>query len=547
MTKRIFALLSLLIVTALLIAACGGGGTTTTTDTPGGTPTPTPTPTATPTPPAQNLEAAQTTTQDTITVLGASLPVNLVPWGANDSASSEINKQIYSHLFVLDYNTFEVVPERSLAVEWSQPDASTTNIRIRDNVLFHNGDLMTAHDVAFSLIEGSNSPHTAAFLGMIADVVAHDDFNLTVYTEMPFAPIIRHLAHTGAGVVHAGIFQEIGLDAYADAPIGTGPFAFSEMVLGSHVELTANQNYWGNVPVITTFLYRSIAEPSVRLMEVMAGNADLALAIAPIEIPMAEASPDVQVIRRMNLSTTYVGFNVNQPHISNPLVRQAINYALDTQEIVDVVFMGVGAPIDGPLADIVWGFVPLEPFTPNMDRARELLIEAGYNPTPGEAGGFSTSIWWNIGNPQREQIAEIVQHDLALLNIQVEIIAMEWAAYLEGTENGEHDMFVLGWVSVTGDADYGLFPTFHSTNFGAAGNRTFWADPELDRLLEQGRSETDPAVRMQIYADAQAIIRNHAPWIFVLQGETVIAANPRLQGFVINPAGHHAYAPVWFD
>jgi peptide/nickel transport system substrate-binding protein len=544
MKKRVLGLLSVLTATVVVMAACTGGGADAP---PAADPTPAP-PAAEATPgPGAVLDAPEETAQDVLTILSMSLPVNFVPWGANDSASSEMNKQIYSHLFVLDYNTFEVVPERSLAVEWDQPDASTTNIRIRDNVLFHDGTLLTAHDVAFSLMEGAASPHTEAFLGMISEVVAHDDFNLTVYTEMPFAPIIRHLAHTGSGIVPAALFQELGQDAFADSPVGSGPFRFVNFTLGDHLELAANQDYWGNVPVINTLFYRSIPEGSVRLMEVIAGNADVALAITPVDVSVAEAAAEVTLHRRMNLSANYIGFNVTSPHISNPLVRQAINYAIDTQEIVDVVFMGVGQPLHGPLADIAWGFVPLEPFTTNIDRARELLIEAGYNPNPGEPGGFSTTIWWNIGNTQREQQAEIVQFELARLNIDVEIISMEWAAYLEGTENGEHDMFILGWVAVTGDADYGLFPTFHSSNFGAGGNRTFWSDPELDVLLERGRSETDPTTRMQIYAEAQQIVRDNAPWIFVNQGETLIATSANLQGFVINPAGHHAYAPVWFD
>jgi len=524
---KLKGILAILLVAMLVLAACAepaaqGGG-------------------AAATPPAGQPAAGTATTQDTVTVLGPSMPVSLVPWGANDSASSEMNKQIYSHLFVLDYATFEIVPERGLALSWDQPDASTTNIQIRSGVYFHNGDPLTAHDVAFSLIEGSNSPHTAAFLGMISNVVAHDDYNLTVYTEMPFAPILRHLAHTGAGIVNARVFQELGLEAYADNPIGTGPFAFSNLVLGDRLELTANTNYWGRVPLVTNFVYRAVAAPDVRLVEVASGHADVALQVAPADVAGAEANPDVNLMRRMNLSTNYVGFNVNAPHINNPLVRQAINYAIDTEAIVNHVFMGVGQPINGPLADIAWGFVELEPFTPNLDRARELLAEAGY------ADGFSTTIWWNIGNPQREQIAEMVQFTLAQLNIQVEVIGMEWASYLEATERGEHDMFILGWVTVTGDADYGLHPPFHSSNFGAGGNRTFWSTPRLDELLDAGRASVDPVERMAIYTEAQEIIRAEAPWVFLNQGEFLIALNPNLRGFEINPAGHHAYAPIWFE
>ena len=556
MKKRISTIIALLLVGILVLAACGPttpaqpaqpeqGGQAADTQAPAQQPQ-TQAPVGDQGGVAQVIEAPEVTAQDTIRILSASMPVSLTPWGSNDSASSEVNKQIYSHLFVLDYNTFEVVPERGLAVEWDQPDAMTTNIRIREGVVFHNGQPLTAHDVAFSLRAGGESPHSEAFLGMIADAVAHDNYNLTVYTEMPFAPIIRHLAHTAAGIVPENVYTALGTDAFSDNPIGSGPFMFDSLHPGDRVELVGNPHYWGNVPVLERLIYQVVPDAGVRLAEVQAGTADIALAINPADVPVAEGSPYSQVIRRLNLSTTYIGFNATAPHISNPLVRQAINYAVDSRAIVDMVFMGTNAPVDGPLAPIVWGFSPQEPFDVNLERARELLIEAGYNPNPGEPGGFSTTIWYNIPNQQREQIAEMVAFTLASLNIQAEVVGMEWASYLQETEQGNHDMFILGWVSVTGDADYGLFPTFHSSNFGPGGNRTFWYFPALDALLEEGRSEVDPSRRLEIYAEAQRMIRDNAPWIFLAQGETLIAANPNLRGFVINPAGHHAYAPAWF-
>ena len=555
MKKRISTIIALLLVGLLVLAACGPqqAAQPAQPETPPATDPAQPGTPAETTPPvgdqageAAVVEAPEVTAQDTIRILAPAMPVSMSPWGSNDNASSQVNKQIFSHLFVLDYNTFEIDPGRGLAVEWDQPDAMTTNIRIRDDVVFHNGQPMTAHDVAFSLRTGAASPHAEAFLGMISDAVAHDDYNLTVYTEIPFAPILRHLAHTAAGIVPESVYTEMGSDAFADSPVGTGPFMIDSLHPGDRVELVRNPNYWGNVPVLERLIYQVVPAPDVRLAEVQAGTADVALDIAPADVPVAEDHPNSQVIRRLNLSTTYIGFNATAPHISNPLVRQAINYAIDTATIVDMVFMGTFAPVDGPLAPIVWGFAEQEPFAVDLDRARELLIEAGYNPNPGEPGGFSTTIWFNIPNTQREQIANMVAFTLAQLNIQAEVVGMEWASYLQETEQGNHDMFILGWVSVTGDADYGLFPTFHSSNFGPGGNRTFWYYPELDALLEEGRSEVDPARRLEIYAEAQRIIRDNAPWIFLAQGETLIAANPNLRGFVINPGGHHAYAPVWF-
>lgn len=543
MKKRILGLLAASMVSVFLVTACTGGneepadtGNEPNVEDPVDQPDPTPAP---------PVEPPSATGQTDMTIVTGSLAVSMDPIQSNDSASAQINKQLYSHLFLLDYDTFE--PRSALAINWDQPDAYTTNIELRRGVLFHNGDPLTAHDVRFSLERGAVHPEVEPILGMISHVEVHDDYNFTVVTEMPFAPIIRHLAHTTAGIVPMNHLNAVGEDVFADNPVGSGPFAFSNLVIGDRVEMVRFENYWGNVPVIETLTWRHVPDPSTRLIEVQQGTADVALAIAPADLAGAEAHHNVNLMRRQGVNTNYIGFNVNRPHIDNPLVRQAINYALDTEAIVNTVFMGLGSPAHGPISSNVWGFSQQEPFPTSLDRARELLIEAGYNPTPGESGGFSTSIWWNIPNTQRQQIAEMTQFTLAQLNIDVQIESMEWPVYLDRTSNGEQDMFILGWVSVTGDADYGLFPLFHSTMRGPAGNRTFWDTPELDALLEAGRASVDEAERLSIYDEAQRIIRNEAPWVFLQQGELAHAAVANLRGLVLNPADHHSYASVWFE
>ena len=474
-----------------------------------------------------------------LTIVTPTLPISMDPSGANEPASSMVNRHLYSTLVRLDYETFEPYP--NLAVSWDMPDASTVNMQLRQGVLFHNGERLTARDVQFSLERGAVSPPTRIILDVISHVEVHDDYNFTVHLRTPFAPIMRHLGHAVAGIVHANTVKAAG-DDYASHPIGTGPFMFSELHIGNRLELVRFDDFWGDLPQISGITFRLVPDASGRLMEIEVGTADIANMIAAPDVAVAEASPNVNLMRRLNLTTTYIGFNTKRAPFDNPLVRQAIHYALDTELIVDTVFFGVGQPARGPIADNVWGFHEPEPFPTNIDRARELLAQAGH------ADGFNTEFWWNIPDQQRSDVAEIVHNILRDLNINVSIVSMELSVYMERTNAGEHPgMFIMGWGTITGDADYGLFPCFHTSAHGAPGNRTFYSNPQLDALLEAGRSELDDAARMEIYRQALEIIRNDSPWIPLHRGEWVLAVSPDIRGLDLHPGGHHVFSNIYFD
>ncbi|HBS91153.1 MAG TPA: glutathione ABC transporter substrate-binding protein, partial [Erysipelotrichaceae bacterium] len=149
-------------------------------------------------------------------------------------------------------------------------------------------------------------------------------------------------------------------------------------------------------------------------------------------------------------------------------------------------------------------------------------------------------------NQQRMDIAEIVQDQLAEVGIVVTIEIVEWTKYLADTAAGEHDMFILGWTTVTADADYGLYALFHSSAKGTAGNRTFYGNDEVDRLLDLGRTTADQNARLAAYREAQEIIRDDAPWIFTWTGENLAGTHKSVRGFVQHPAGHHQLATVSF-
>jgi peptide/nickel transport system substrate-binding protein len=143
--------------------------------------------------------------------------------------------------------------------------------------------------------------------------------------------------------------------------------------------------------------------------------------------------------------------------------------------------------------------------------------------------------------------AEITQNMLGQVGITVDVRIIEWAAYLDMTARGDHEMFILGWVTVTGDPDYGLHATFHTENFGAAGNRTFYSNPQVDRLLDEGRVETDRARREQLYFQAQQIIRDEAPWVFQWAGEDLHGARNDLRGLKLHPSSHFPLWTIYFE
>jgi peptide/nickel transport system substrate-binding protein len=237
----------------------------------------------------------------------------------------------------------------------------------------------------------------------------------------------------------------------------------------------------------------------------------------------------------MNLSMTYIGINTLNPPLNDVRVRRAIIYALDLDAINRVAYVGLGSTGTAPINAQVWASAAgrLPPYEFNPARARQLLADAGH------PNGFATTIWVNEGNMARLDTAEMMQSMLAQVGIRAEVQIVEWGTYLDLTSrrDGGHHMFILGWVTVTGDPDYGLFPLFHSASHGPAGNRMFYTNPEVDRLLNQGRTETDPVIREQIYYQVQQIVHREAPWISQWFGETVHALGSGVRGYRIHPTG----------
>ena len=513
MKKRLLTLFSLVLALLLFVSACGTGDEDSDPNGNGGG-----------------------EVKDTLVVGMGGDAVSLDPHATNDQPSSRVTKQIYDTL-ILQTEELDLVP--ALATEWDQVDDTTFEFKLREGVMFTNGEELKASDVKFTLERALESSHIGHIVGAISEVEVVDDYTVRISTANPFAPLLTHLAHPATAILNEKAVTEAGED-YGQNPVGTGPFKFVSWTTGDSIVLERNDDFWGDAALVKGVTFKVVTDNSVRTIQLETGELDIAYDIQPSDVSRVESDPDLVLQRDANLSTTYIGFNVDKAPFNDVRVRQAINYALDMNAVVEAVYAGVGAPAKGPLGPNVFGSnQDLEEYALDLDKARELLEEAGF------ADGFSTTLWTNE-NQQRIDIATIVQNQLEEIGIEVTVEIVEWGQYLEDTAAGRHDMFILGWTTVTADADYGLYALFHSAQVGDAGNRTFYRNADVDRLLDLGRTTIDQDERLAAYEEAQQIIRDDAPWIFTWTGENLAGLQSNVTGFKQHPAGHHRLDKVSF-
>ncbi|NCC64361.1 MAG: glutathione ABC transporter substrate-binding protein [Spirochaetia bacterium] len=461
---------------------------------------------------------------------------SLDPQATNDQPSARVMKQIYETLM---YQDEELNISNGLATSYEVLSPTEYKFTLKRGVKFHNGEELTANDVKFTFerMRAVNAP--GGFLVDALDrVEVIDNYTFKMILKFPFGPFITHLAHPATAIINEKAVNAAGQD-YGRNPVGTGPFKFVEWRSSDSIVLDRFNDYHGENAKSQRIRFRIISEDTNRAIALETGEVDIIYDVNPNDFGGLVEKTDIVTFQTTGLTTFYLGFNVAKAPFDNIKVRQAINLALDVDLATEVAFMGYATAAKGPLAPtVLFANQDLPGYGYDPARAKQLLAEAGY------PNGFTTTIWTN-DNPIRIRYAEIFQAQLNEVGIRVRIEIMEFAPYLDRTAQGEHDMFMLGWVAVTGDADYGLYSLFHSTTFGDAGNRTFWANSEVDRLLDFAKQSPDFAERERAYARAQEIVFEEAPWVFLAFRDDLNATRNWVEGFKPHAAGHHRLYAVY--
>jgi peptide/nickel transport system substrate-binding protein len=488
----------------------------------------------------EDTEAVEGAEGGDLVIATLSDAVSLDPASSNDVPSSNVIANIFETLV---YQNEDLELEPGLAEDWEMIDENTWEFYIREGVTFHDDSELNAEVVKANfdrILDPEVASPRSFLIDMVTSIEATDEYTLELTTEYPFSPLPAHLAHNGLSISSLPSIEadqeavtngETPGASMSEAPVGTGFFKFEEWNPGTSVKLVKNDDYWGEPAKVDSVTFSVVPEDLTRIAELETGGAHIIFPVSPSDVTRLENTPEVSLDRTNSVSLSYIGFNMDKEPFDDERVRQAISMAINKEGIISGILDDTGIPAVGPLAPDVFGFDDsVEPLGYDTDAAQELLAEAGFE------DGFSTTIWTNDSR-ERMAIAEYVQAELAKINVDVSIEILEWGAYLEQTANGQHDMFILGWSVVTGDADYGMYPLFHSSNVGEAGNRTFMEDAELDEILEEARQTADEETRLDLYKQAQEMLVEDAPMIYLYHQEYLVGLRDEVQGFWKHPNG----------
>ncbi|MBU1044120.1 MAG: peptide-binding protein [Candidatus Omnitrophica bacterium] len=469
----------------------------------------------------------------------------LVPILASDGASSQICGLIFNGL--LKYNK-DLVLVGDLAEKWEVlENGLVIMFYLKKGIKWHDGALFTAADVEFtyqSLIDPMiRTPYSGDF-EKVKSLEVIDDYKIKITYKEAFSP---GLASWGMGIMPKHILanEDLNITEFGRKPIGTGPYKLSSWKTQESIVLDSNKEYFEGRPYIDKCFFKIIPDGVTMFLELQNKGIDY-MGLSALQYARQTDNDffktEYNKFRYQGFSFTYMAYNLKDPKFSDLRIRQAINYAVDKQELIEGVLLGMGTECTGPFAYRSWAYnsdVKAVSFDPKQ--SLELLKQAGW--VLNESGIlekdnqiFEFTIITNQGNDERKRAAEIIQKRLSKIGMQVKIKIVEWSAFInEFVNQRKFEALLLGW-SLSLDPD--IYDIWHSSKIKPGEfNFISYKNQEVDELLEQGRSEFDQDKRKMLYNRIHQIIYNEQPYLFLYNPDTLPIISSRFAGIKIAPAG----------
>ncbi len=449
-----------------------------------------------------------------------------VPMGSETNALN-VAWQVYNSLVWID-DTGKVVP--SLAESWEvSEDGATYTFKLREDVTFHNGEPFDADSVVYSWKRGiQDKMQRKDKWTIVKSVEKVNDYTVKVQTDGPQPLLLRVMAQFW-NMVPPEYHQKVGEDKFLNHPVGTGPFVFKEWKKGDRIILEANPDYWEpGLPKLKNLIFRPIPESTTRMAAIQTGEVDIVTRLSSEEAGSLREMPNVKVVEYPVDRVYYIAFNNLTTGKGTPLenvkVRQAMNYAVDMEAIIDALFDGYGRPTTGFVTPDNFAYdESLEPYGYDPEKAKKLMEEAGYG--KGFKIGFAcpSGAYTNF-----EQVCEAIQGFLGAINIETDLSLMESGKYWDLEAKKQlPPLFGDSWAEPTGEA----LPRLQGALGGMEASFSAWSDPKIKDLLDKISNTVDNDKRAELYKMLQQYMYENPPFIYLYQPVTFEAINPRVNDY----------------
>ena len=445
--------------------------------------------------------------KDTIVVGLSSSVISLDPANHRTRNSETVIRNMFDGL-VTRGPDMKIVPE--IAESWEWLDDTTCEFKIRKGITFHNGEALTAEDVEFTFnriikeggMDGESSPRKG-LLGPLESVEMVDDYTVLFKLSDPWPVLLKMLPHQQ--IVPKDYLETVGTEEFRKHPIGAGPFKFVEGKLIERIVLERFDDYYGGSPdlppvgvaPIKTVIFEVLPESSTRVAALLSGECDIIQNVSTIDVPLIEKNPNC-VVKYAKGTTAYsLEMNLTKPPFDNLNVRKAMNYAINRDLLIEVLYNGEGDVFAGPLFPYEGMFdISLKPYGYNPELAKVLLKEAGY------PDGFSIVL---DTEANIKEAAEIIAGMLSEVGVKCTVRLWEWGVLKPLLLKGERNLLFNYWGSSILDP-VGYADAKFLTN--GRGNYSKYSNPEVDRLIAEGSTSVDLSERKEIYKKMQRIIND---------------------------------------
>ena len=473
-------------------------------------------------------------------VVGVSSDIHTLDFGV--SSDNYDWRQIYpcydrlvKYKVVNGKGSTEVEPQA--AESWRVSDDGTVwTFKIRKSITFEDGASLNAASVKFSFertLKIGKGP--ADNISSIKSMRVIDPYTLEVTLKNAYGPFLQTLATDAASIVNPVVMTHEKNGDMAQAwltenTLGSGPFKLVEWTRGQRAVLEAKPDYWGGAPKIKKVVIRFMPESSDRRMALEHGDIDIAENILIDQIPALEKNADLSVTRYPSQLVEYVYLNNQKAPLNNANVRQALCYAVDYQGIIDYVLQGNGVQMRGPVPKGMWGHKDdLFQHTRDVSKAKSFLKKAGV------ADGLALTLIYSNRRSSWEQIATILQSNFADIGVILKLELMANPTLRDRVDKGDFELCLGAWSPDFADPYMFMNFWFDSKLWGLPGNRSFYKNDAVDKLIRKATTVSDQGERTALYYKAQDIIMKDAPYIFLYQVQTIVPMRKNVRGYVYNP------------